>query len=149
MSYFSGDQISAVGLEDVLEAARQDSNHRDGNVAEFDLATDDRGSALKRGATTIADDDDKGAVGLIVRWLEVPSERRLHTQHAEEVRADELTVEPLRFCDAGQRRLHGMHDRHRLERASPRDELAKRAERDIQAGSPWPSQINISGRASG
>ena len=64
------------------------------------------GSAPKRRRhKRVADDDDERAVGLVVGGSEIAPERRPHTQHAEEVRADVLTVEPLWFGDAGQRRL--------------------------------------------
>ena len=91
-------------VQDVLEPGGHDADDGDGNVIEQDLPPD----KCWIGAETpspqrVADDGYERTiwlVRLVVRRLEIASQCRPHTQHTEEVRADELTVEPLWFRDA-------------------------------------------------
>ena len=110
------------------------------------------GSALKRRRhSAIADDDDERAVGRIVGRLEVSSERRPHAQHAEVVRADVLTVEPLRFARRRSSvsctgRMTAIDSNERLRC----DELAIRAERHSRGAiRPGRPRSSSAGRASG
>jgi hypothetical protein len=119
----------------VLEATRHHSDDGVRVPVQRDLTADDRAVAAEAPPPQpVADDRHLRAGGHVLGGEQVAPERRLHAQHAEVARAHALTVESLGLGRPSHRRLPGPHHGERVEGAAPLDQLAVRAERDVQAG---------------
>src|SRR5262249_14653434 len=97
-----------------------------------DHAADDAGIAAEAATPqAVAQENDAPAVRCVVARAEIAAERRLHTEHSQEVRADAQPRDALRRAVGHERRLPRAKEPHRVEAARAIAPVEERREPDV------------------